>query len=122
MKLYLSLLNMSRVSDKVSIETLHAKCKLISLEQRRSKQLLRLIYLLSKGEKFLHMPGRLTRNANKIIFKVPTRITPLYGCSPYYMGTMLWNALPQATQESNSKFEFKRVIDRTNRTYKNLLL
>ena len=79
------------------------------------------MYLLSKDEKCLHVPVRLTRNANKIVFKVPNGISPIYERSPYYVGTILWNALSQSTQESNSIFEFKRVIDRTNKTYKDLL-
>ena len=36
----------SRISDRVSIEKLHVKCKLLSLEQRMRKQLLWLMYLL----------------------------------------------------------------------------
>ena len=38
----------SRLSDKVSIRVLHQKCKIISLEQRMRKQLLWLIYVLSR--------------------------------------------------------------------------
>ena len=64
----LRICNKSQISDKISIEILHGKCKIISLEQRRCKQLLRLMYSLSKDEKFLHVPGRLTRNANRISF------------------------------------------------------
>ena len=113
----LRICNMSRISDKVSIEKLHEKCKLISLEQRRRKQFLRLMYLLSSDVNFLHVPGRLTRNANRITFKVPTGISNIYEHSPYYIGTVPWNALHQAIQESNSIFEFKREIDRMNKTY-----
>ena len=36
----------TRISDRVSIEKLHVKCKLLSLEQRMQKQLLWLMYLL----------------------------------------------------------------------------
>ena len=98
---------------KISIEKLLEKCKMISLEQRRRKQLLRLMYLLSKDESFVHVPCRLTiaRNANRITFKVPTRINHIYEHSPYYIGTLLWNALPQAVQESNSIIDFKRELD-----------
>ena len=117
----LRICNKSRISDKISIEKLHEKYKIISLEQRRRKQLLRLMYSLSKDEKYLHVLGQLTRNANRISFKVPTRITHVYEHSPYYIGTVLWNSLPQAVQESNSIFEFKREMDRINRTYVNLL-
>ena len=75
---FLRICNMSQNSDKISIEKLHEKCKMISLEQRRRKPLLRLMYLLSKDVKFLHVPGRLTRNANRITFKVPTRLNHIW--------------------------------------------
>ena len=113
---------MSRISDKVSIEKLHVKCKIISLEQRRRKQLLRLMYLLSKDENYVHVPGRMTRNANRIVFKVPTRMLTIYEHCPYYIGTVLWNELPQDIQESNTIYEFKREIDKMNRTYVKLCI
>ena len=59
----------------------------------------------------------MTRNANRIVFKVPTRILTIYEHSPYYIGTVLWNELPQHIQESNTIYEFKREIDKMNRTY-----
>ena len=33
----------------------------------------------------------------------------------------LWNVLSQSTQESNSIFESKRVVDRMNNIYRDLL-
>ena len=116
----LHICNRSRIADRISIAKLHAKCKIVSLEQRRRKQLLRLMFLLSKDKKFIKVPGRLTRAANKIVFKVPTKILPVYERSPYYIGTLLWNELSQATQESNYIVEFKKIIGRMNKTYKNL--
>ena len=79
----------SRISDRVSIEKLHVKCKLLSLEQRMRKQLLWLMYLLSKDNNLIKTPARETRNAVKIVFNVPTRITPKYDKSPFYIGTKL---------------------------------
>ena len=97
--------NRSRILDRVSIEELHTEYKIISLEQRRRKPLLCLMYLLSKDASFLHVPGRLPRTVDKIVFKVPTRIKPIYERSPYYIGTLLWNELSQSTKEANSIFE-----------------
>ena len=88
----------SHISDIISIEKLHAKCKLISLEQRRRKQLLSLMSMLSHDKNYLHVPGRATRNAYIIVFKVPTKIGNV------------WNDLPQSTQEATSIFEFKNII------------
>ena len=41
----LRICTMSRLADRVSISELHAKCKIISLEQRMRKQLLWLMYI-----------------------------------------------------------------------------
>ena len=60
--------------------------------------------------------------ANKIVFKVPTKINPVYERSPFHIGTQLWNELPQSTQESTFIFEFKKILSRNNKVYKNLLL
>ena len=81
----------NRVSDRVSIPDLHKKCKIIGLKQRMHKQLLWLMYILSKENKYLHVPARLTRNAQKVVFKVPARILPAYERSSFYIGTKLWN-------------------------------
>ena len=64
---------------------------MISLEQRMRIQLLWLMYLLSRDETFLKVPNRVARSIDKIVFKVPTKILPIYECSPYYIGTKLWN-------------------------------
>ena len=40
--------NNTQISDKVSIEELHKKCKMLSLKQRMEKQLLGLMYMLSR--------------------------------------------------------------------------
>ena len=44
---------MSRLADRISLKKLHEKCKINSLEQRMRKQLLWLMYLLSKDQSFL---------------------------------------------------------------------
>ena len=67
------------------------------------------------------IPARDTRNAAKIVFKVPTRITPKYEKSPYYIGTKLWDELSIELQHATSVHVFKKEIDKLNRKYKNLL-
>ena len=68
----------------VSLVRLHKECKIISVEQRMQKQLLWLMYLLSKTEKYRKIPGRDIHSANKVNFKVPTKIPHVYEHSPYY--------------------------------------
>ena len=65
-------------------------------------QLLWLMNLLSKHEKHIKNPIRNTRNANRVNFKVPAKITHIYEHSPYYIGTKLWDILPEATQKSDN--------------------
>ena len=69
------------------------KCKILSLEQRMRKQILWIMFLLSKEENLIEVPVRDTRAATKHVSKVPNRITPKYEKSPFYIGTKLWDEL-----------------------------
>ena len=75
----LRICNRSKLSDRISIEHLHMKSKLLSLEQRREKQLLMLMYIHSKNNNVRKIPGRETRNANKFTFKTALKIGTKYG-------------------------------------------
>ena len=111
----------SRIVDKVSIDKLHGKCKILSLEQIMQKQLLWLMYLLSKDANLIKTLTRETRSTSKITFKVPTRITPKYEKSPVYIGTKLWNELSREIQHCNNVYEFKKEIYKKYPVYKDLL-
>ena len=56
--------------DRIRVCDIHEECTIIGLEQRRRKQLLRLMYLHSKTVDNLKKPVRLTRAVNKITFKL----------------------------------------------------
>ena len=107
----LRICNRTRLSDRVSIPELHSKCKMNSLEQHISIQLLWLMYMLSKDEAFLKVPNRITRRIDRIVFNVPNRILPVYEQSPYCIGRKLWNDLSEQVQESNDVFAFKKKSD-----------
>ena len=62
------------------------KCKLISLEQRRKKQLLSLMSMLSHDKTYLHVPGRATRNADRIV-------KGLNASSLYYADRIVFNCV-----------------------------
>ena len=68
----------SCLADRVSITDLHKSCKIISLEQRMRMQLLWLMFILSRDETFFKKHNRVTRTAEKIVFKVPAKILPIY--------------------------------------------
>ena len=93
----LRICNMSKLSDRISLELLHKKAKLLSLEQRRQKQLLILMYIYSKAENVQYIPKRST---DKFVFKTETNIGTKYEKSGFYQGTKLWNNLSREIQES----------------------
>ena len=107
----------TKLSDRVSISELHTKCNIIGTKQRMQRQLLWLMYLLSKEMSYIHVPARQTRNANKIQFKVPTKILPIYENSPYYIGTKLWNGLSKEVQCKENVYAFKKEIRNMYSTY-----
>ena len=75
----------------IRIDRLHSECEILRLEQRRRKQLLRLMYLHSKVEANMKKPERITRAIMKPVFKTASRCTNKYLNSPLYKGTILWN-------------------------------
>ena len=111
----------AKLNDHVSIQELHRKSKLISLEQRMRKQLLWLMYVDSRDENNRKIYNRVLRNNDKYIFKVDRKIGTKYQHSPYYKGTLLWNVLPASTQTINDVIRFKQLVGMRYRTYKKLL-
>ena len=114
----LRICNGTRVVDRVSTEILHNKAKLLSLNQRRQKQLLTLMYIYSKEDNVQLIPVRNTRNANKFVFKTETKIGTKYENSPFYKGTKLWNGLTQDIQSADDKWIFKTHVNKMYKKYK----
>ena len=81
------------------------------------KQLLWLMYILSRDKAFHRILMRVTRSAGKIVFKLPKKITPISEHSPFYVRSKVWDELSIAIQEFGDKFAFKKEIDRMNRVY-----
>ena len=79
------------------------------------------MFLLSKDPDLIKPTIRETRNALRIVFKVPSKITPKYEKSPFLIGTKLWDELPNDIQRANSVLKFKKEINKLYRTYKDLL-
>ena len=75
------------------------------------------MYLLSRDKAYLKIANRVTRNADKICFKVPTKVSPVYERSPYYIGTKLWNEFSKEVQNLPNVYAFKKEIDRVNHVY-----
>ena len=106
-----------RIKDIISRTELHREAKQLSLEQRREKQLLTLMYKLSKKGILCKVTDRVTRQQEKYVFKTDTRIGRRYEKSPYYLGTILWNNLPQETQFGDNILDFKNRILPLYKTY-----
>ena len=117
----LRICNGSRLLDKVSIEKLHKKAKLLAMEQRRDKQLLLLMYIYSNDDNVQAINERNTCSANKFVFKTESKIGTKYENSPFYKGTKLWNVLTREVQYAENKWVFKTCINKMYKSYKNEL-
>ena len=49
------------------------------------------------------------RRGKTYIFKVDRKIETKNQCSPYYMGTLLWNELSAGTQFASFVIRFKQI-------------
>ena len=117
----LRICNKSKLTDKVSIEKLHQKATILSLEQRREKQVLMLMYVYSKNDNVRRITGRETRLADKFVFKTDTKIGTKYENSPFYRGTKLWDKLEKDVQLCDNRWAFKKFLLPLYKNYKNIL-
>ena len=106
-----------KLEDRISIDNLHKNANLLSLEQRRVKQNLILMYKLSKYAENRAPVNRITRRQMKFVFRTDTRIGTKYATSPYYKGTLLWDKLSKEVQDSESVFLFKKSIEKQYPTF-----
>ena len=106
--------------DRIRIEQLHDDCTILGLEQRRRKQLLRLMFLHSKNYKNIKKPLRITRAVAKIVFKTPSNCTGKYMNSPFYKGTILWNQLDCALQKVDAVMKFTNGLKQLYMRYQEI--
>ena len=110
-----------QIIDKVSIAKIHDSIGLLSLEQRRQKQLLNLMFIQSIKGKSRLVTNINTRSQTKYVFNVPAKMGSKYQKSPYFLGTRLWNNLDKTTQELPCKFAFKKHIEYLYKKYNPLI-
>ena len=91
---------------------MHKQAKLLSIEQRRSLQLLQLMYLHRNDMKNLRVMNRNTRAAQRDHFNLERYNNIKYKNSPYYKGSELWDLLPLDIIQSDSVFQFKKNLKR----------
>ena len=99
-------------------EILHNMSNLLSLRQRREKQLLHLMLWHSKSKEHLLKKDVRTRLQGKINFKVLPLKTRRYINSPMNRGNVLWNRLTQEEQLTFSNQMFKVILDTKYKVYK----
>ena len=96
--------------DRLSISNMHRRSNLLSLDQRRTLQLLNLMYLHKANCSYIVIPPRNTRAADRDNFVVERYNNLKYKNSPYYKGANLWSLLPIDIARSQSIFEFKKNL------------
>ena len=106
-----------RLLDRIEIDRLHSECKIIGLEQRRRKQLLRLMYIHSRNCDNIKVHVRITRTVEKLIFKKATKCTGKYINSPFYKGTLLWDKLAKDLQHVNTVERFMEELKKLYTVY-----
>ena len=118
----LRLCDNKKLEDRVSLEILHKKANLVSLEQHRAKQVLSLMYKLSKYGENQAVALRNTRRYEKYVFRLDNKIGTKYSMSPYNKGTILWDKLSKDNQDLENIFLFKKEIDKLYKTFDNNLI
>ena len=107
-----------RLRDRLSVQYMHDIAKLLSLEQRRKKQLLCLMFIYkSRHINIQGVHGRNTRAAQIYSFARERYHYVKYKNSPYYKGSILWDELPVETRQCNSMLDFKKSLRRIYRRY-----
>ena len=106
-----------RLRDKVSVNLMHNRAKLLSLEQRRQKQVLCLMFILKQRHDVARVYARGTRAANVYTFTRERYNCIKYKNSPYYKGALLWDSLPAVARNSGNLKEFKGHLRTAYRHY-----
>ena len=97
---------------------MHNMSRVLSLKQRREKQLLHLMLWFSKFHGNLLKGNRNTRLQDKVNFKVLPLKTRCYINSPMNRGNILWNKLTREEQLTFSNPLFKLVLDKKYKVYR----
>ena len=100
-----------RIRDRVSIAQMHSQSNLLSLEQRRKKQLLGLMFIY----KHRHLDVarvHIHRTQAALVFSF---VRERYNCvkyrnSPYYKGALLWDDLHVMIKNSTTLIFFKNQL------------
>ena len=111
-----------KMRDRVSIVQMHLRANLLSLEQRRQKQLLNLMFIYKlRHVNIRRIHGRNTRAANVYSFTRERYHNNKYKNSPFYKGALLWDELPVNIRQCNTHIEFKKALNLVYQEYNDLM-
>ena len=92
--------------DHVTIDRMHSEINIISLEQCRHVQLLKLMNKISKNDMNLKKKILNTHGNDKVKFKLTTKCSGKYLNSPLHRGSALWDGLKLETQKLSTILEY----------------
>ena len=97
------------VERRHKFSKMHKKSNLLSLEQRRTFQLLQLMYLQKHDVNVI--PARQTRGPARAQFHVEKYNVCKYKNGPFYKGADLWKLLPKDIASCDSIYQFKTLLE-----------
>ena len=111
-----------RLRDRVAVKGMHNRANLLSLEQRRQVQVLCLMFIY----KTRHLDARRVYNRRTRAAVIFNFVRERYNCtkyrsSPYYKGSLLWDALPPDAKRCTTLIEFKKCLKNVYNTYNVLM-
>ena len=107
-----------RLRDRISIDCMHVRSNLLSLEQRRQKQMLNLMFIYkSRHDDIRRVHARNTRAANVYSFARERYNNIKYKNSPYYKGYLLWDMLSVDARNCDTLIEFKKHLNTVYKKY-----
>ena len=113
----------ARLRDMVNIELMHTRANLISLDQRRQKQILFLLFIdKNRHDHVRRIHARNTCAADVYSFVRERYHSIKYKNSPYYKGPLLWDKLSVTVKRCINLKEYRNCINRLYRKYNDNLI
>ena len=111
-----------KLRDRMSIVQMHNRSNLLSLEQRRQKQLLCLMFIYKNRHiDIRRIHGRNTRAAGVYSFTRERYHNVKYRNSPFYKGALLWDTLPVNARQCLTIIEFKKHLANVYTQYEDIM-
>ena len=107
--------------EHITIERLHTEMRIVSLEQRRQVQCLKLMYNLSRKPMYIKEVNVNTRGNLKTKFRLMSKCSGKYLGGPLYRGSTLWDSLEKNVQDLPTLRRFSNIIMKEYKVYVDLI-